>query len=151
MEAFEVLLRGFKCLERFSCTHDCWIRDDEGGSPYNAPGIVKALGDSAARSLKSLHLEVALWNEFLRYEEDQQYIGPLRMFQSLTSIHVQDHVFRIWEIADDSPDGKVESSARHGLVPYAMRGVPYRMDQLENIPRNRSKPYDLSRRWAMIM
>lgn len=94
---------------------------------------MKALGDNAARSLKSLHLEAVLCDEFLRYEEDQQYIGPLHMLQSLRSVHVQDQVFRIWEIEDDSSDGNVESSARHGLVPYSKRGVPYRMDQLENV------------------
>ncbi|KAI4194156.1 MAG: hypothetical protein LQ350_007923, partial [Teloschistes chrysophthalmus] len=145
VEAFEVLLRGFKCLEGFSYTHSCGICDYEEGSPYNAPGIVKALGDNAARSLKSLHLEAMLYED-LQYGEDQQYIGPLHMFQSLRSIHVQDQVFRIWEIDDKSSDENVQdqvfrtsedkgrlSDESVDLVPYSQRGVPYRMDQLENI------------------
>ncbi|KAL9584302.1 MAG: hypothetical protein Q9212_002211 [Teloschistes hypoglaucus] len=138
VQAFEVLLRGFKWLKEFSYTHSCWIYDYEGGSPYNAPGIVKALGNNAARSLKSLHLEATLWIDYLMYGEDEQYIGSLHMFQSLKFIHVQDQVFRIWEIIEDqsSDENNDESSAQHVLIPYSKRcggSVPYRIDQLDNI------------------
>ncbi|KAL8690094.1 MAG: hypothetical protein Q9218_004380, partial [Villophora microphyllina] len=118
-------------LKRFTYDHNCYLT--ERGSHYDAPGIIEALRNNAAHSLELLRLEAWRERDLLTFDEDQQYIGSLRMFQSLKSIQLQDLVFRIWEDEDEVSEDNDNLAGEDERRPYSWRNVPYRMDRLEKI------------------
>ncbi|KAL8687841.1 MAG: hypothetical protein Q9218_006095 [Villophora microphyllina] len=130
-EALDCLLAGLAGLKRFTYSHNCYIT--ERGSHYDAPGIIEALRNNAAHRLEFLRLKAWRQPDLLTFDEDQQYIGSLRMFQSLKSIQLQDLVFRIWENKDETSEDDDESAYKDEHRPYSWRNVPYRMDRLEKI------------------
>ena len=87
--AFGTLLDGIVALRCFRYHH---VGVMTGDSDYDVPGIIEALRRNTTHSLTALEIE-SEHIEDLNEDEQDQYIGSLKMFSKLKTIRLEDIVF----------------------------------------------------------